>query len=171
MFNRILVPLDGSPASETVLRHVAQMADGGTAEVVLLTVVPNVKPHQQVKAHPGEMQHVAGQFAVIPLQDMHYDVQGESRGQEIDAVKDEADVYLTERSQPFIESGITVGRHVVVGDNPAEAIADYAKTGGFDTIALATHGREGISRLMSGSVAEKVMKLSGLPVVMVYAGG
>jgi nucleotide-binding universal stress UspA family protein len=56
--------------------------------------------------------------------------------------------------------------HVLIGD-PAETIARFARRGGFDKIIMGTHGRTGMSRLLMGSVATKVLHLSTVPVTLV----
>lgn len=57
---------------------------------------------------------------------------------------------------------------VRVGD-PAQEILDYAEAGEIDVIALATHGRSGLARWLLGSVAEKVLRASALPVLLYRA--
>lgn len=55
--------------------------------------------------------------------------------------------------------------------HPADVICDFARTHGFDLVVLGTHGRTGISRLMAGSVAEKVLRSCPCPVLVVRAPG
>jgi nucleotide-binding universal stress UspA family protein len=55
---------------------------------------------------------------------------------------------------------------VVVGENPAEAILDVVRTRGLDLVALETHGRRGLNRLLLGSVADKVVRGASTPVLV-----
>jgi nucleotide-binding universal stress UspA family protein len=63
-------------------------------------------------------------------------------------------------------AGVKYQEHVVIGD-PAETIARVARRGKFDKIIMGTHGRTGMSRLLMGSVATKVLHLSTVPVTLV----
>jgi len=62
-------------------------------------------------------------------------------------------------------TGLAVEAHVYVGERPAAAISDFAAQHGIDIIAMTTQGR-GASRLLLGSVADKVLRSSGLPVLL-----
>jgi hypothetical protein len=64
------------------------------------------------------------------------------------------------------EAGISV-KGLVVGAAPADAIIDTAKERGVDLIAMGSHGRTGIDRLLMGSVAERVLTLASCPVLVV----
>ena len=64
------------------------------------------------------------------------------------------------------EEDIKVETVIVVG-NPAEKIVDYAATGKISLIIMASHGRSGLSRWALGSVAEKVVRASSTPVLLV----
>ena len=61
-------------------------------------------------------------------------------------------------------------KHVVLeSPSPAKAILDQAKKEGSDLIVVATHGRSGLSHFLLGSVAEKLLRLSPIPVLVVRA--
>jgi nucleotide-binding universal stress UspA family protein len=68
-----------------------------------------------------------------------------------------------------VGSGVQVTTAVATGD-PAEEIVKYARTNGIDLIVLGTHGRTGWSRALLGSVAERVVRTAGRPVLTVPAG-
>jgi nucleotide-binding universal stress UspA family protein len=59
----------------------------------------------------------------------------------------------------------------VVGSGPAELIVQEAETADADLIALGTHGRRGLDRVLVGSVAEQVLRLSRVPVLLVRGAG
>jgi nucleotide-binding universal stress UspA family protein len=58
---------------------------------------------------------------------------------------------------------------VVTSNATADAIATYAKNAGVDVIVIGTHGRSGVSRLLLGSVAERVVRTAPCPVLTVHA--
>lgn len=64
------------------------------------------------------------------------------------------------------ERGITVGTAVVTG-KPAQSIVDYAEENDIDHIVIGSHGRSGVSRVLLGSVAERVVRRSPVPVTIV----
>ncbi|KAB1193063.1 universal stress protein [Haloferax sp. MBLA0076] len=67
------------------------------------------------------------------------------------------------------EHGVTVDTTVAEGD-PATTIAEYAETGDVDLIVMGTHGREGVDRLLNGSVAERVGRHVSIPVTTIRLG-
>jgi nucleotide-binding universal stress UspA family protein len=66
-------------------------------------------------------------------------------------------------------TGVTAAAAVVSG-LPAPAIVDHARAGGFDLLVMGTHGRTGLSHLVVGSVAERVLRSAPCPVLTVKAG-
>lgn len=100
---------------------------------------------------------------------------GEKMGSEMDLVSVcEPSRGLERLFGPYLEKlasqlgGLTVRSLVLFGD-PVEQILDYAERNNFSLIAMATHGRSGISRWDLGSVAEKVLHEAKLPVLLVSA--
>jgi nucleotide-binding universal stress UspA family protein len=79
---------------------------------------------------------------------------------------DEAQRYLDGVAEHVRGRGLPVETHVLVGDQPAAAILREAKGHGADLIALETHGRRGLARLLLGSVADKVVRGSPVPVLV-----
>lgn len=64
------------------------------------------------------------------------------------------------------EKGVDVFERIEYGE-PDEEILEYAETEGIDAIVMGTHGRTGAGRLVIGSVAEKVVRRSPIPVVTI----
>ena len=93
-----------------------------------------------------------------------------ARPEEKVSARDRAEVeaYLRTTQQTLQEAGMGVEIVVRVGD-PAREILDYVEAGEIDLIALATHGRSGLNRWLLGSVAEKVLRGSALPVLLYRA--
>ncbi len=83
---------------------------------------------------------------------------------EIHQVQVEAEAYLKHLAGRLREQSLQVRSRVVVAGNVAEAIATEAQAG--DLIVLATHGRGGVRRLLLGSVADKVIRSSTVPVLV-----
>jgi len=66
--------------------------------------------------------------------------------------------------------GFTVEVETLTGANPAEGILDFAQKAQVDVVAMATHGRGGVARLVLGSVADKVIRGGNTPVLLHRAG-
>ena len=86
---------------------------------------------------------------------------------QVEAVK-EAEDYLKGVEDHLRKKGLKVEAHVRYG-HPAEEILDHTEHWDFDLIAMTTHGRSGVGRWLLGSVAEKVVRSSPVPVLVVRA--
>lgn len=139
--SRILVPLDGSPASDRAVKHAVTVADGRAgAEIHLLHVQPPLPPHDAT-ASP----HL--------------------RSGAMLASDDTSHVFGT-ASRALEQAGIRYITHDVHGD-AAQEIAFYADTHGCDVIVMGTRGLGSIRNLLMGSVAMKVLHLVKIPVTLV----
>ncbi len=67
---------------------------------------------------------------------------------------------------PASRMGVTTRAHVIHGDDPAQTIGETAERLGADVVVIASHGRSGISRALVGSVADKLMRASHRPVLV-----
>jgi nucleotide-binding universal stress UspA family protein len=74
--------------------------------------------------------------------------------------------YLDGLAPPLRERGLKVQCVTMIG-HPAESIVHYAEENRFNLVALATHGRSGLKRLVFGSVADYVIRKSGLPILLI----
>jgi nucleotide-binding universal stress UspA family protein len=135
VFQRILVPLDGSRLAETILPDVRELAAEPQAEVILLRVA-------LAHALPG-VELTGAQVRVV----------------------EEAERYLADVEHRLAGRGIRVSSVVRYG-RAAEEILDHARTSGIDLIAMSTHGRSGIERVLLGSVAERVLREAPVPVIL-----
>lgn len=142
---RILVPLDGSKASEKVLPHVRELVNGLKAEV---TFFQTIQPLYNAVGTPDGIIYVP-----YTPEEMKSFVVG-------------AEDYLARACAPFRELGIAVHQKVTLGD-PAEEIIRFADESSADLVAMATHGRTGIYRWMIGSVADKVLHAGNTPIFVV----
>ncbi|MEF8828681.1 MAG: universal stress protein [Halolamina sp.] len=139
----VLVPVDGSPQSNDALKHA--LRNFPDSEITALTAVDPIAagyaaaPGPDATSYPGEWTEQAEERA--------------------DAILDEAaEIAATESRQ--IET-------VRVTDRPARAIVDYAEEHDVDQIVIGSHGRTGITRVLLGSVAEKVVRRAPCPVTVV----
>ncbi len=80
----------------------------------------------------------------------------------------EAEEYLSHVEEKLHEQGLHVESHIRFG-HPAEEILDHCQHWHYDLIAMTTHGRSGVSRLLMGSVAENVIRKSAVPVLVIRA--
>jgi nucleotide-binding universal stress UspA family protein len=150
MYQRILVPLDGSELAECVLPHVEAITKGcGVASVVFLRIV---EPFRLPSGYDGP--------GFSPK-----DIKGIDSGNEA-----AAESYLGQLINRTKYDGIIVQSKVIMG-KAAESIAEYATNNSMDLIIIATHGRSGISRWVWGSVADRILRSACVPVLMVRAPG
>ena len=149
MYEKIIVPLDGSKLAESVLPHVEEIATKCGGEVTLITVTERIQGFAitEDRSQPLGVR-LAPQAAG----------KQEKAGQK----------YLTRVAEGLKTKGVKVKTEVLLG-NPAEEIIINAKTEGGDLIIIASHGRSGLSRWTHGSVADKVLKATHVPVLMVRA--
>lgn len=149
MFRKILVCLDGSGFSEQILQYASEEATGSSKKIVLLRAVP---------ISLGTTIAVPGVVASIPPT--------APTPEELAEEENEARVYLQSKAKSLQALGIDVECVVLIG-NPGESIVEYADKNNVDLIAIATHGRSGVRRIIFGSVAEHIIKTSKLPILLV----
>ena len=145
MFQKILVCLDGSKLAEQILPYAAEQAARFSGSLVLFQVVS---------------------LASIPtptgIESVPVAVPNDQLAEAEDAARD----YLNGLALPLRDKGMKVQCVTTVG-HPAESIVSYAEENGFDLVAIATHGRSGLRRLVFGSVADYVIRKSGLPILLI----
>ena len=150
MYKTIVVPLDGSKLAECVLSHVENLAKGCQVEnISLVRVVEPVSPM------------VMGEYGGLSAKQIER-IESE--------LTSEAETYLQQRAQELKFNGVKTEWKVLSGMT-AEAIAQHAVQAGADLIIISTHGRSGVSRWVWGSVADRVLRSSCVPVLMVRAPG
>ena len=148
LYQKIMAPLDGSELAECVLPHVEALAKGcQVKEVTFVRVFEPFRP-------PG------GEF---PLSE-----------EEVARLESENKAailaYLQKLLGRFKVEGINVREEMLTG-RVAETLAEYATEKKPDLIVIATHGRSGVSRWVWGSVADRLLRSSCVPVLMVRAPG
>jgi nucleotide-binding universal stress UspA family protein len=166
MYKKILVPLDGSKLAECALPHVEELIRGcDTGEVILVSVTERIKGYRALE---DSSESVAGPGG--GLWDIGHPVSHRLLPEATGKKEKQAQRYLDRVAKAMEAKGINVSTEVLLW-KPAEAIVGYAKQSGCDLIVMASHGRSGPSRWAYGSVTDKVLRSSCIPVLMVRAPG
>jgi nucleotide-binding universal stress UspA family protein len=137
MYENILLPFDGSEGAAEVLHHASEIAHWADATIHVLYVADTKRDSVTV-------------------------VEGDT----VDVLAQQGEDIVDEAAKTLGTLGASYETDVVQG-NPAPTIVDYAQRYDQDLIVMPTHGREGISRYLIGSVSEKVVRLSSTPVLTV----
>ena len=137
---RVLIPLDGSTASEEIMDQALALFGVEDVEYTLTRVLSPLAvmepPDRRVtsvkrrETHPASLLHA--------------------------------------EAEHLLERGATVHERLVIGDWPAKAIAELAAELGADVIAMTTHARRGLSRFVMGSVADAVLRTAERPVLLLH---
>lgn len=144
MYSHLLVTLDGTARSEAVIPHAVAVATGTQARVTLLRVVEATSTDWGERGAVGRAPATGiGPQLVADAHDYLEQVAGQLR-----------------RTVSGVQVDVRQG-------HAAKQIVAAAREVGADAIAMATHSRRGINRLMFGSVAEAVLHESSLPVLLV----
>lgn len=144
-WKRIVVPLDGSPVAEAVIPTAGRMARRLGLEMVLLRVVRDEPPRVIDSGRQIVIDETARR-------------------------RQEAEQYLRSIAARLTASGLRVRTDVRAGD-AAREILEGARECEADVIAMTTHGRGALGRLLYGSVTGAVLHRAHLPVVVVRASG
>jgi nucleotide-binding universal stress UspA family protein len=148
MFKRILVCLDGSKLAEQILSYAKEEALHFNSQLTLLEVVtfPTM---------------VAWAEEVAPSQT------GGWTEETIHRKAEEVKAYLEHVAKPLRMQGVNVECMVLQGSPIGDAIINYAQNNKVDLICIATHGHSGLGRAVFGSVADHVLRESGLPILVI----
>jgi nucleotide-binding universal stress UspA family protein len=135
MYEDILLPFDGHDGAAEALHHAAEIAHWTDATIHVLFVADTARESVTVV---------------------------ETRV--VDALVKEGENIVEEAEKTLETLGVEYDTDVVQG-NPATTIVEYAEQYDHDVIVMPTHGREGVSRYLLGSVTEKVVRLASIPVL------
>jgi nucleotide-binding universal stress UspA family protein len=169
---KILIPLDGSKFAEEILEPAANFAERCHAVVRLIQVVRGSTSAPWILPPTTDEPHNVGAglaMGVTSTSGGGAGVRAETLTQTQDGEKQEAEDYLTRIASQRFPGG--AGHTVVIGDDPAAEIVKYVRAEQIDLIAIATHGRSGLARLMLGSVAVKLLKAQTAPLMLVHPKG
>jgi nucleotide-binding universal stress UspA family protein len=156
VIKHILVGLDGSPTAEVVLPYVESVAKATGALVSLVRAISSGAETPSLQDDNPELVPIT---VAVPLERPHA---------REDAVRNEhyqAEKYLDTVVKRLGAAGIVADTTITPGD-PAELVLSEARTRKVDLIMLATHGRSGLGRLIYGSVADKILTHSTVPVFL-----
>jgi nucleotide-binding universal stress UspA family protein len=152
MYRRVLVALDGSEFAERILPYVEALAQRFESTLVLLRAV--TPPGAIIAGTAAGAAPVAGPVVdPMPL---------------IEAERREAAEYLDALARRLRDEGVAAEYEIPEG-GPAETITRRAGELRADLVAMTTHGRGGLGRLVLGSVADEVLRHAPCPVLLVPA--
>lgn len=162
MYNTILFPTDGSEGADAALEHASDAAKQHGSTLHAVFVAPKeVGPSGMVgEAHDDiDTSDMVGEDHEVQGTGM---VKTES---ELSAIEAQGEA-LVEGVAGSVDAGVATETAVLQG-NPHEEILSYADEIGADLIVMGTHGRTGVDRYLLGSVTERVVRTSDVPVLTV----
>jgi nucleotide-binding universal stress UspA family protein len=140
MYDAILVPTDGSPAAERAVDHALELASTFDATVHALYVV-DAALYSSLEAGIDSV---------------------------VEALENEGEAAVGAVKERCEAAGVDAETAVLVG-TVHRSIRDYVDEHGIDLVVMGTHGRQGIERFLLGSVTERTVRLSDVPVLTVRA--
>jgi nucleotide-binding universal stress UspA family protein len=150
--DHLLLALDGTAIAEKMIGPMVDLAALLGAEV---TLVRALQPALPFTYHPeGLLMDRPARALVERIESIH------------EELRKEAVAYLEGVAERFRARGVPVRTSVVVDKHPAAAILHEAELRGCKLIAVETHGRSGLKRLILGSVADKVIRGAHVPVLV-----
>lgn len=146
MYNKILVPLDGSSLAETILDHARIMVKMcGASEIVLLTVV---EPFREQPFRKEDNWNIKIQKEAVRVAGNYLKVlQDRLQGEDIKSVM------------------------AIIEGDPAHEILEYAGKNGIDLIMINSKGKTANVRTIFGGVADRIIRHSSIPVLVTQAHG
>lgn len=145
MYNKILVPLDGSSTSNLALDYAKALARLSGGSVVLFHVIEELAYSNGFERPKIYIEQVRPRFIAT------------------------SQTILDEASARLRQEGVNVETLLLEsgGKRASELIAEQAKASGCDIVILGTHGRRGVERFLMGSDAEQVARIASVPVMLV----
>ena len=154
---RVIVPLDGSEAAEAVLPSAAALAKTIDLEVVLVRVTPSGGDYLRYMEYHHELGPGSTLARVYEGPFKEYSKESEAKAME----------YLRKITADLEGQGVKKVQQKLLHGDAAEAISAEAADMEHNLVAMTTHGRSGIDRWVLGSVADKVVRECGDPVLLV----
>jgi len=147
MYDNILIPTDGSEGTELAMDHALDLAETYDATVHALFVVDTGYLYSGIEDSPVNWDAVLSELE-------------EDGKRAVNAAFEQA-----------ADRGIDLDRELLQSSNIHKAILEYADENDVDLIVMGTHGRTGFDRYLLGSVTEKVVRTSEIPVLTVPMRG
>ncbi len=151
MFKKILVCLDGSHLAEQILPYATEQAKRFNSKIILLQVITDSAAITASMTPTGDPLTMASQISI----------------EKIETESEEVKAYLSRIAQHMKDAGLEVEPIAIFDPLPGPAIVDHASANKVDLITIATHGRSGLRRAVSGSVADHVLRESHLPILLI----
>jgi nucleotide-binding universal stress UspA family protein len=140
MYHHILIPLENTPADETILAHIKQLARMTGAKLLLVHV------------SDGWVARNFNQLKLAESEEMKQDR-----------------AYLEKRTKELTDEGFSCDAVLALGQ-PSDEIIKLARERETDLIAMTTHGHRFIGDILHGATADKVRHEVDVPVLLVRAG-
>ena len=140
MYQHILIPLENTPADETILGHIKPLARMTKSNLLLVHV------------SDGWVARNFNQLKLAESEEMKQDR-----------------AYLEKRTQELIAEGFSCDAVLSLGE-PSDEIIKLAETRDVDLIAMSTHGHRFLSDIIHGATADKVRHAVDIPVLLLRAG-
>ncbi len=148
MYRHILIPTDGSALAEKAVSHGLSLAKSVGAKVTAITV--------------------EAPFSVYDVPESKLRKMSEAFAQHAEQMKRHAAKVLDHVADAAKAAGVSCDTLQIEHDHPYEAIITTAKDRGCDVIVMASHGRSGISAILLGSVTNKVLTHTNIPVLVCH---
>lgn len=161
---RVLIPLDGSEFSRQIMRVVKSFFAPEEVKLILFRAVYPPTLQDEPRPHDVFATHAVmggGYGAYVRTMDDEY----LNRAKERETFRVEIQEALKREAERLIQEGYDVTTEVHFGD-AAQRIIEYVNDTDVDLVAMATHGRTGLGRLVLGSVAERVLRSVSTPVLL-----
>lgn len=164
--HKVLLPLDGSAFSQQIITTVREYLKPAENELVLLRVtLPVILPSDLSPALSGMSMAGATRGALYTAAAGEIEPQYVWTAQEKAAHFAQVKAELEAQANQLRQAGYQVTTEVLFGE-PAQAITEYVNQAKIDLVAMTTHGRTGLGRLLLGSVAENVLRHVTIPVLL-----
>jgi nucleotide-binding universal stress UspA family protein len=162
---KIMITLDGSSFAEAVVEPAARLArEAKLAEVYLVRVVDPSDVHSTVVGTPEYEEAIAEPFTGVSTT-IGGSTTLETSDQALERIEQEAKDYLEHVGEQF--DPIRPEAVVLVGEDVDQELARFAREQNVDMIAISSHGRTGLGRLIMGSHAQRLMEYGVAPVLVV----
>lgn len=148
MLNKMMICLDGSKLAEKIIPVMTDIAKCFAGTVVLFQAID--EPTTYLSATLPNADSNASDILHSKSQDDEHRALG----------------YLSKIAKPLIDEGLDIECATLMGE-PSKAILEYARDNAVKLIAIATHGHGGLKRMFFGSVADKVLRESAVPVLVI----
>jgi len=161
---KVLVPLDGSEFSRQIIEQIRRFLRPDAHELILMRVAEAPKG---LTGAPPRIVQPSGPYVpeYASERDLEFATHPVYRSQKMEAAIAAMTDELASDRESLAVGGYTVSTEVRFGD-PARLIVEYAEEESVDLIAMTTHGRTGLQRLMAGSVATHVLGHVRVPVFL-----